>query len=359
MYTSNMLVFPKTKESEGKEKKDNRDYKFRRDEWENYENDRRRWRVYKKFEEKEKIKEREKNTQMDNVESDEEHEPWQRKMLRFSGRFDSRRRVSLNEEKNDGAKQLEDFKNHKYKCLQTIEWEEKCSYKIASVQKNFSDVLSSIDPYPDAAGQNTFHVIKHPSRCCINVSEPSDEHSFSVATASKIDVKKKATSDRPVPLFFEQRDDDKKYATTVPLKYLEQSYETCDSAQSVKCFSSKKILPISEKNHPLNLKTLVASIPATWEGLRTHKIDWALFDQITSHGRMHDMQRWIGIKVSDLLGGEEPSMTQFIFNAVCQHTPATSLCSDLREVLEEDTEAFILKLYRMIIYEIAKALSSC
>jgi len=138
------------------------------------------------------------------------------------------------------------------------------------------------------------------------------------------------------------RDDDnlpKKQATIIPLSYTTQVEG-----------SDKQFKDCRSQSNPL-----ITSIPSSWEDVKNYVIDWQTFDSIRLNEGTSQMQKWIGQKVAELLGEAEPSMTQFIYDKVCEHTPPDALYKDLLAVLDEDTEAFVRKLYRMVVYEIKKA----
>merc|ERR1739848_347809 len=93
-------------------------------------------------------------------------------------------------------------------------------------------------------------------------------------------------------------------------------------------------------------RVLMASIPYLWKKIKNYSINWHIFDQIRIKGGVPEMQKWISRKVVELLGEEELTMTHFIFDKVCEHISAYSLYNELYEIVQEDTVAFTIKLYR-------------
>jgi len=63
---------------------------------------------------------------------------------------------------------------------------------------------------------------------------------------------------------------------------------------------------------------------------------------------------WIRKKIRDLMGEEEPSFCEFILSQINAHIKPSKMLESLREVLDEDAEAFVLKLYQVVIYEIER-----
>ena len=51
---------------------------------------------------------------------------------------------------------------------------------------------------------------------------------------------------------------------------------------------------------------------------------------------------------------EEPSLVEFIVEKVGEHVGAESMCEELQPVLDSEAEAFVIKLWRMLLYEILK-----
>lgn len=60
---------------------------------------------------------------------------------------------------------------------------------------------------------------------------------------------------------------------------------------------------------------------------------------------------WIGKKIRDLMGEEEPSFCEFVFEQLISHKSPSEVIDNLNEVLDEDTEAFVLKLFGVVIFE--------
>lgn len=85
-----------------------------------------------------------------------------------------------------------------------------------------------------------------------------------------------------------------------------------------------------------------------------YPIDWSVFDQLRREGLEETMRKWVGKKVTELLGAEEPLMTDFIISKVTERCTPQALYEEIHEVLDVETEGFLLKLYRMIIYEVEK-----
>ncbi len=60
-------------------------------------------------------------------------------------------------------------------------------------------------------------------------------------------------------------------------------------------------------------------------------------------------------QVEQLLGMPEPSLVAYVTDLLSQHTSPARTYEELHPVLDADTETFLIKLYRMVIYETEKA----
>ncbi len=59
--------------------------------------------------------------------------------------------------------------------------------------------------------------------------------------------------------------------------------------------------------------------------------------------------------MEQLLGVKEPTLVEYVVKLLGQHTAPSVLYVELSPVLDNDTETFVIKLYRMAIYETEKA----
>ena len=80
--------------------------------------------------------------------------------------------------------------------------------------------------------------------------------------------------------------------------------------------------------------------------------DWATYDA----AKLSDsVQRWVNKKVAELLGEEEPSLVEFVVEKAGEHLGAAAMVDELEPVLDTEAEPFVIKLWRMLIYETLKA----
>ncbi|CAL5188972.1 unnamed protein product [Lathyrus oleraceus] len=101
----------------------------------------------------------------------------------------------------------------------------------------------------------------------------------------------------------------------------------------------------------LDAKQLIDMIPKTKEELFSYEIDWAVYDKHQLHDRMRP---WISKKIKEFLGEEENTLTDYIVSSTQEHVKASQMLESLQVILDEEAEMFVLKMWRMLIFEIKK-----
>ena len=61
---------------------------------------------------------------------------------------------------------------------------------------------------------------------------------------------------------------------------------------------------------------------------------------------------WVTKKIVEYIGEEEPTLTEFICSSIMSRKGAESILADIRVVLDDEAEVFVVKMWRLIIYEI-------
>ncbi|KAL1192063.1 RNA-binding motif protein 25 [Cardamine amara subsp. amara] len=98
-------------------------------------------------------------------------------------------------------------------------------------------------------------------------------------------------------------------------------------------------------------KQLIDTIPKTKEELFSYEINWAMYDKHQLHERMRP---WISRKIMEFLGEEEATLVEFIVSNTQQHVKAAQMLELLQSILDEEAEMFVLKMWRMLIFEIKR-----
>lgn len=106
--------------------------------------------------------------------------------------------------------------------------------------------------------------------------------------------------------------------------------------------------PVLAVDPKTRLKQLVDQIPTKRAELFAYPVAWAVVDK---HGLVDSVMRpWLVKKIVEFLGEEEESLTSFVVTSLRSHCAPTDLLEELSMVLDDDSEQFVLKLWRMLIY---------
>ncbi|XXG55326.1 hypothetical protein AAC387_Pa03g3023 [Persea americana] len=110
-------------------------------------------------------------------------------------------------------------------------------------------------------------------------------------------------------------------------------------------------LKIPENKKLLDAKQLIDMIPKTKEELFAYDINWAVYDKHELHERMRP---WISKKITEFLGEEEATLVDYIVSSTKDHVRASQMLELLQSILDDEAEMFVLKMWRMLIFEIKK-----
>jgi RNA-binding protein 25 len=61
---------------------------------------------------------------------------------------------------------------------------------------------------------------------------------------------------------------------------------------------------------------------------------------------------WVTKKIVEYIGEEEPALTDFICTSIMNKKNADFILADIRVVLDDEAEVFVVKMWRLIVYEI-------
>ncbi|KAK6922170.1 RNA recognition motif domain [Dillenia turbinata] len=120
-------------------------------------------------------------------------------------------------------------------------------------------------------------------------------------------------------------------------------------------------LKTTDNKKLLDAKQLIDMIPKTKDELFSYEINWAVYDKIdlkfpiTAQHELHERMRpWISKKITEFLGEEEKSLVDYIVSSTQEHVKASQMLELLQSILDEEAEMFVLKMWRMLIFEIKK-----
>ena len=72
------------------------------------------------------------------------------------------------------------------------------------------------------------------------------------------------------------------------------------------------------------------------------------------HGLHERMKPWISKKITEFLGEEETTLVDYIVSSTREHVQASKMLEMLQSILDDEAEMFVLKMWRMLIFEIKK-----
>ncbi|CAL5012332.1 unnamed protein product [Urochloa decumbens] len=118
-----------------------------------------------------------------------------------------------------------------------------------------------------------------------------------------------------------------------------------------KIHDREKEKPKAENKKILDAKQLIDMIPRTKEELFAYDINWTVYDKHELHERMRP---WISKKIIEFLGEEESTLVDYIVSCTKDHVQAEKMLELLQSILDVEAEMFVLKMWRMLIFEIKK-----
>lgn len=101
-----------------------------------------------------------------------------------------------------------------------------------------------------------------------------------------------------------------------------------------------------------DVESLIRRVPTDENDIFAYAIDWNVYvdakiDRVA--------RKWMTKKITELLGEPEPALVDFIADKLERKSAARALVADLDAVLDIESLPFVLKLWRLLIFEILKA----
>ncbi|CDW57155.1 RRM 1 and PWI domain containing protein [Trichuris trichiura] len=94
-------------------------------------------------------------------------------------------------------------------------------------------------------------------------------------------------------------------------------------------------------------KVIIEKIPTSKDELFAQDILWDYVDSVGNR-----IRPWVGKKIVEYIGEEEVSLVDFICQKVKQKAKPQEILDDISMVLDEEATVFVVKLWRLLIYEI-------
>ncbi|XP_067119805.1 RNA-binding protein 25 isoform X2 [Centruroides vittatus] len=124
----------------------------------------------------------------------------------------------------------------------------------------------------------------------------------------------------------------------IPLDDVQEESKTSSGSQQMSTEEKRK-----------HIKNLIDKIPTDKEKLFAFNLDWSLVDKSLMERKI---KPWINKKIVEYIGEEEPTLVEFICSKVLAGSAAQSILDDVSMVLDEEAEVFVVKMWRLLIYEI-------
>lgn len=170
------------------------------------------------------------------------------------------------------------------------------------------------------------------------------------------DINSLARKRRPPPnTLFEDSNTDSNLSTTSNTR--QQMSATVNSSSQM-----------TQEEKKIQIKNLIDKIPTSKSELFSYVLDWDLLDNVSIFEEksefiifIHFIQQnlmerrirpWISKKIRDYIGEEETTFLDFICQKLLAKAEAQSLLDDVAMVLDDEAQVFVVKLWRLLIYEI-------
>merc|ERR1712059_153188 len=111
----------------------------------------------------------------------------------------------------------------------------------------------------------------------------------------------------------------------------------------------KKDVTKSADDKRKHIKSLIEKIPTDKGALFAYSVDWDLVDNQLMEKRIRP---WVHKKIAEYIGEPEPTLTDFICSKVLAGSEPKAILEDVQMALDEEAEVFVVKMWRLLIYEI-------
>lgn len=140
----------------------------------------------------------------------------------------------------------------------------------------------------------------------------------------------------------EEADEQPRKRKLVPLDYDDDKSLGVDGA------GLSNIKGANNEEKRKHIKSLIEKIPTGKPELFSYPLDWSMVDTTLMERRVRP---WINKKIIEYIGEEEATLVDFVCSKVMAHSMPQSILDDVAMVLDEEAEVFIVKMWRLLIYE--------
>lgn len=95
-------------------------------------------------------------------------------------------------------------------------------------------------------------------------------------------------------------------------------------------------------------REIINAIPTERDALFGHKMHWEAMDTMLIDSRL---KPWVDRKITEFIGAPEPTLVDFICGKVAARTSPRDIVSEIVAVLDDEAEIFVMKMWRVVVYE--------
>lgn len=112
--------------------------------------------------------------------------------------------------------------------------------------------------------------------------------------------------------------------------------------------SSSRDQAKSQEEKRRHIKSIIDKIPTEKADLFNYPLDWNEIDATIEK----KIRPWINKKIIEYIGEPEPTLVDFICSKVLAGSTPQGILDDVQMVLDEEAEVFVVKMWRLLIYEV-------
>lgn len=105
----------------------------------------------------------------------------------------------------------------------------------------------------------------------------------------------------------------------------------------------------SQEERRKQIKSIIDKIPTEKADLFAFQLEWNAIDQSLMEKKIRP---WINKKIIEYIGEPEPTLVDFICSKVMAGSTPAGILDDVQMVLDEEAEVFVVKMWRLLIYEV-------
>lgn len=166
---------------------------------------------------------------------------------------------------------------------------------------------------------------------------PKKAFGFEMKLSSNMPSAASQASRKKLEAVFGGVDDDELAGAVPKRKLVKLDEEEASKDESDEAEDKKRII-----------KSLIERIPTAKEELFAYSLDWSIVDQGLVDRRIRP---WVNKKIIEYIGEEELTLTDFICSKVIARSSPKHILEDVSMVLDEEAEVFVVKMWRLLIYE--------